>query len=330
MGDSRARTGFGQVDLQIDDEAGAAFGELDWEAPSSEPTIPPSATHLANVSTKQTVRRDEGAEVEAEKEAAVDSTRVVASGALAADVMAVARGELDEPPPSSNQTGRSGRHGAPSASRVEAKNDRVAAMREAYARGDAEGALALAEAMESATAPPPAMTTAEALPPTTPPPPLPPTTPPPAMPSTPPPPALSATTPSDYPESTVALEVGEAEIDLPELEVLGIGDGDVPIEAEEPIHERDVTRIAPSIASAPALTQPPPLASLTERQGVPRVLLGPAEISKLPIDHRAGFLLGFIDGMQTMEEILDVCAMPPTEALELIRSLVGMGVIEIE
>jgi hypothetical protein len=34
--------------------------------------------------------------------------------------------------------------------------------------------------------------------------------------------------------------------------------------------------------------------------------------------------------MQTMEEILDVCAMPQSEALELIRSLVDMGVIEIE
>ena len=71
-------------------------------------------------------------------------------------------------------------------------------------------------------------------------------------------------------------------------------------------------------------------AASSERQGIPRVLLKPAEISKLPIDHRAGFLLGFIDGMQTMEEILDVCAMPPNEALELIRSLVDLGVIEIE
>jgi hypothetical protein len=64
--------------------------------------------------------------------------------------------------------------------------------------------------------------------------------------------------------------------------------------------------------------------------GIPRVLLGPQEIAKLPIDHRAGFLLGFIDGMQTLEEILDVCAMPPSEALDLIRALVEMNVIALE
>jgi len=55
-----------------------------------------------------------------------------------------------------------------------------------------------------------------------------------------------------------------------------------------------------------------------------------AEIAKLPIDHRAGFLLAHVDGMQTLEEILDVCAMPATEALALIAKLEKMGVIELE
>ena len=55
-----------------------------------------------------------------------------------------------------------------------------------------------------------------------------------------------------------------------------------------------------------------------------------AEVSKLPIDHRAGFLLAHVDGMQTLEEILDVCAMPATDALELIERLKEMGVIEFE
>ncbi len=54
------------------------------------------------------------------------------------------------------------------------------------------------------------------------------------------------------------------------------------------------------------------------------------DLSKLPIDHRAGFLLAHVDGMQTLEEILDVCAMPATEALELIDKLQKMGVIEFE
>ena len=52
----------------------------------------------------------------------------------------------------------------------------------------------------------------------------------------------------------------------------------------------------------------------------------PAEISQLPIDHRAGFLLTFIDGEQTIDQILDGCAMPLREALALIQSLATLGV----
>ena len=65
-------------------------------------------------------------------------------------------------------------------------------------------------------------------------------------------------------------------------------------------------------------------------KAVPRILVGPAEIAELRIDHRAGFLLGVIDGMQTLEEILDVCAMPAAEALEVVKRLVDLGVIAIE
>lgn len=211
MGDPRARSKFGEVDLGIDGEADAAFGELDWAPPEgSEPSLPGSAPR-SNAHTKQTIRRDDAH-------------------------------ALDDR----------------SASHVAAKDDRVAAMRELYARGDADAALALAEAMDAVTVPPPEL---------------------------------------------------------------------IPVDEEEPVHERDMTCIARSTTTVPPA---PMLATLTERHGIPRVVLPPQEISKLPIDHRAGFLLGFIDGMQTMEEILDVCAMTPGEALDLIRSLVDMGVIVIE
>ncbi|WP_146653012.1 hypothetical protein [Labilithrix luteola] len=62
---------------------------------------------------------------------------------------------------------------------------------------------------------------------------------------------------------------------------------------------------------------------------VPRLLLAPAELMKLSLDHRAGFLLAHIDGMQTVEEILDTCAMPAGQALELIAELEAKGVIAI-
>lgn len=62
---------------------------------------------------------------------------------------------------------------------------------------------------------------------------------------------------------------------------------------------------------------------------IPRVKKSPGEIAKLPIDHRAGFLLAHIDGMQSVEEILDICAMPESEALDLIEKLETLGVIEM-
>lgn len=274
MGESRARTGFGQVDLQVPDDPGvnddtdSTFGELDWDFPETEPPVPAqpaSATSPVNVSARQTVRRDD-----AEMEAVIDSTRIVSHAAMSP----ILEEERDKTPPPSSR--HSGQRGAPSASGVEpTKNDRVAMMREAYARGDAEGALAIASAMEGATMPPPAGG-------------------------------------FDHPDAGVDIEIG--------------GETEIEIDEEDPVDAKDLTRVVPS----GTVPQTAASLTLTERQGIPRVLLGAAEIAKLPIDHRAGFLLGFIDGMQTVEEILDVCAMPQSEALELIRSLVAMEVIAIE
>jgi hypothetical protein len=71
------------------------------------------------------------------------------------------------------------------------------------------------------------------------------------------------------------------------------------------------------------------LVAMTSRR-IPRVLLGPKEIAALPMDPRMGFLLGHVDGVQTMEEILDVCAMPEADALQLLERLRVMGAIAIE
>jgi hypothetical protein len=73
-----------------------------------------------------------------------------------------------------------------------------------------------------------------------------------------------------------------------------------------------------------------PLAQLLSKTGVPRILRPLSELAHLPIDHRAGFLLAHVDGRQTMEEILDVCAMPEAEALAVIDRLRKMGVLEID
>lgn len=71
------------------------------------------------------------------------------------------------------------------------------------------------------------------------------------------------------------------------------------------------------------------LPAMISRAGVPRVVLPAAEIAKLAIDHKAGFLLAHVDGMHTMEEVLDVCAMPEAEALAILERLCALGVIEL-
>lgn len=88
-------------------------------------------------------------------------------------------------------------------------------------------------------------------------------------------------------------------------------------------------------ARLPVLDIPPPppstvLLTLTQRQAIPRLLKAPSELSSLPIDHRAGFLLAHMDGIHTMEEIFDICPMPAEEAWGLIQDLERLGVIRVE
>ena len=94
--------------------------------------------------------------------------------------------------------------------------------------------------------------------------------------------------------------------------------------------------VARPAAGTPTVIPPAPVCgaarqlSLTERHSIPVLLTSAGELSTLPLDHRAGFLLAHVDGIQTLEEILDVCAMPTAEALELIERLKRMGVIDFE
>ncbi len=62
---------------------------------------------------------------------------------------------------------------------------------------------------------------------------------------------------------------------------------------------------------------------------IPRLALKPRELALLPLTHREGFLLAMIDGRSSIETILDVCAMPAEEALELLEGLVERGVVVV-
>jgi hypothetical protein len=61
--------------------------------------------------------------------------------------------------------------------------------------------------------------------------------------------------------------------------------------------------------------------------GAPYVAVSGAELMRLPLGHRAGFLLSRMDGKSDLETIIAVSAMPRDEALRLARDLYESGVI---
>lgn len=71
------------------------------------------------------------------------------------------------------------------------------------------------------------------------------------------------------------------------------------------------------------------LGNLGGRTNIPKVTMGPEEMRWLSLDHRAGFLLSFIDGSMSIEEVLDVSSMPELDALRIMFELRMQGVIEI-
>ncbi len=71
------------------------------------------------------------------------------------------------------------------------------------------------------------------------------------------------------------------------------------------------------------------LSRLGGRENVPRVTMSAEEMRVLSLDHRAGFLLSFIDGSMSIDEVLDVSSMPELDALRMMFELRMQGVIEI-
>jgi hypothetical protein len=62
---------------------------------------------------------------------------------------------------------------------------------------------------------------------------------------------------------------------------------------------------------------------------VPQLAVSPEQLRWLALDHRAGFLLSQLDGRSTFEELLDVCGMPPFEAIRLLVQLLQQNVIRV-
>jgi hypothetical protein len=63
---------------------------------------------------------------------------------------------------------------------------------------------------------------------------------------------------------------------------------------------------------------------------VPVLAVGMHELRGRSLDNQAGFLLSRIDGVSTLEALLDVCAMPRLDALRLVTQLVEDEVLRLE
>ena len=58
-------------------------------------------------------------------------------------------------------------------------------------------------------------------------------------------------------------------------------------------------------------------------------LMSPTEARWLSLDSRAGFVLSLIDGQASVEDVMDMTAMPRLDALKILYELLDRKVIEI-
>jgi hypothetical protein len=61
--------------------------------------------------------------------------------------------------------------------------------------------------------------------------------------------------------------------------------------------------------------------------GAPVVAVGDDALKRLPLDHRAGFVMSLMDGSIDLDTIVELCGMERNEALGLIRDLYESGVV---
>jgi len=62
--------------------------------------------------------------------------------------------------------------------------------------------------------------------------------------------------------------------------------------------------------------------------GVPVVVMSVADLKRLPLDHRAGFLLSLMDGAIDLDTMVEIAGMSREEVLRLVRDLFESGVVD--
>jgi hypothetical protein len=63
-------------------------------------------------------------------------------------------------------------------------------------------------------------------------------------------------------------------------------------------------------------------------KGAPNVTMSPQALKRLPLDHRAGFVISLMDGSLDLDTLVELSGMPRDHVLGLVRNLFDSGVVE--
>jgi hypothetical protein len=71
------------------------------------------------------------------------------------------------------------------------------------------------------------------------------------------------------------------------------------------------------------------LAGAGARTAAPRLLANRKDLAQAPIDHRAAFVLTFVDGANPIDVIVDAAGMPEAEVTAILQRLARLGLIAL-
>jgi hypothetical protein len=116
------------------------------------------------------------------------------------------------------------------------------------------------------------------------------------------------------------------------VETLSAGDYDAALSLAEELCSGDPTQTTARAFAEECRTilEAACVSRLGSLDQVPHLAAPLDGLRSLSLDHQAGFVLSRVDGVSSLEVLLDICAMPRLDVLRLVARLVDYGVIRLE
>lgn len=99
------------------------------------------------------------------------------------------------------------------------------------------------------------------------------------------------------------------------------------VEPVEPPPEEPTSEVR--LVTRPRMDAVTPAAWARAMKGTLHVRLEGDALKRLPLDHRAGFLLSLMDGSLDIDTLVEVSGMPRDEVLRIVRDLHDSGVVDV-